>query len=50
MRNVVVFDDFVGKIEKAFIWIANNIYIAFEFKVYKNIIGTTGKIWICTEY
>lgn len=44
MRNIVVFHDFVGKIEKAFMLnTANNCYIPFKLGFYKNIIETIGE-------
>lgn len=51
MRNIVVFHDFVGKIEKAFMLnTANNCYIPFKLGFYKNIIETIGETWKCPEY
>lgn len=44
MRNVVAFDDFVGKMEKAFMLnTANNFKIPFKLEIYKDIFGTMGK-------
>ena len=43
-RNVVDFDDFGGKMEKAFkLNLANKFKILFKLEIYKAMIGTMGK-------